>query len=193
MSEKYIEKMQRTSYLSGGNMAYVEDLYEAYLNNESSIDKEWRDYFKSVQNGSANGEISHASIREHFLQLAQNQQPVSDSSLDHEIKQMAVLELVEAFRMRGHQEAKIDPLSLMKRTKVEDLTLAFHGLSDADLNAEFQPNHVYFRNKKAKLSDIINSLKRTYCGSIGAEFMHIVDSQEKRWFQERLEVPNALA
>lgn len=187
MQHEFNQKMRSTSHISGGNMVYVEELYEDYLKDKSSVPDEWRDYFESLP-GKANG-ASHLAIRQKFYQLANSPQTqtADASTANHEKKQMAVLELVEAYRMRGHQEANLDPLGLMPRTQVEDLTLAFQGLSDLDLNTEFQPNHVYFHDKSAKLRDIVAALRKTYCDTIGAEFMHIVNSEENRWFQQRLE------
>lgn len=189
MQDKYIERMQRTSHLSGGSVAYVEDLYEQYLEDKNSVPQEWHDYFESMKADSSNGtqDTSHAAIRQQFYQLAHSKKTSGSVSFEHETKQIAVLELIEAYRGRGHQEASLDPLGLMERTQVKDLKLSFHGLSDADLNTEFQTQTLYFGKDSAKLKDIIAALRKTYCASIGAEFMHIVDSEENRWFQERLE------
>ena len=189
MQDNYIERMQKTSHLSGGSVAYVEELYEQYLEDQESVTPEWRSYFDSMTTGSdtANKDVSHAAIRRQFYHLANNQKAGGTVSFEHETKQIALLELIEAYRGRGHQEAKLDPLGLMERTKVADLKLSFHGLSDADLGTEFQAQTLYFGKDKASLQDIVSALRKTYCTSIGAEFMHIVDSEEKRWFQEKLE------
>ncbi|TQV73578.1 2-oxoglutarate dehydrogenase E1 component [Aliikangiella marina] len=189
MQEKYIERMHKTSHISGGSAAYVEELFEQYLDDHESVPTEWQDYFKSMadETGPGTSDVSHAAIRAHFYQLANNQKKSGTVSFEHETKQIAVLKLIESYRSRGHQEAKLDPLGLMEREQVTDLKLNFHGLSDADLGTEFQTHTLYFGKEKAQLREIVANLRKTYCTSIGAEFMHIVNSEEKQWFQERLE------
>jgi len=189
MQEKYIERMQKTSHLSGGSVAYVEELYEQYLQDPQSVPEEWRRYFETmaVDSDAQGQDISHAAIRAQFYQLANNKKAGGTVSFEHETKQIAVLKLIESYRSRGHQEANLDPLGLMERTKVADLKLAFHGLSSADLGTEFQTQTLYFGKDKGSLKEIVAALRKTYCDSIGAEFMHIVDIEEKSWFQERLE------
>ncbi|MCW9000262.1 MAG: 2-oxoglutarate dehydrogenase E1 component, partial [Kangiellaceae bacterium] len=155
---------------------------------KSSVPEEWRDYFDSLRQNIENAETAHSEVREQFKHLGRKKHKVSGTvSLEHETKQVAVLGLIESFRSRGHQAAKLDPLSLMERAEVPDLKLQYHDLSEQDLETSFQTTPLYFGGNQAKLKDIIDGLKKTYCGSIGAEFMHIVNSEERRWFQERLE------
>ncbi|MET1256167.1 2-oxoglutarate dehydrogenase E1 component [Aliikangiella maris] len=189
MQEKYIDRMQRTSHLSGGSVSYVEELYEQYLESKESVSEEWRDYFDSLVNGSAttDQDISHQQIKQQFFELAQKKKVSGTVSLEHETKQVGVLELIESYRVRGHQKASLDPLGLMERRQVADLKLSHHGLSDLDLSTQFQTQTLYFGKETATLKEIIDGLNKTYCSSIGAEFMHIVSSREKKWFQQRLE------
>jgi len=189
MQDNYIERMRESGHLSGGSVSYVEALYEQFLDDENSIPDEWKSYFKSMaaETDQQQKDISHASIKQEFYQLAHAKKSAGNISIEHEIKQEAVFELIEAYRIRGHQEANLDPLGLMQRTSVADLTLEFHGLSNNDLNTKFQTNTLYFGQKQTSLKDLFAALKKTYCASIGAEYMHIVDSEQKRWFQERLE------
>ena len=189
MQQKYIERMQSSSYLSGSSAAYVEELYEQYLESRDSVSEEWREYFDSIRQGLEGDESAHSEIREQFKHLGRNKHKVGSGtvSLEHETKQVSVLGLIESYRSRGHQAAKLDPLGLMERAEVPDLSLQYHNLSEQDLETSFQTATLNFGNTQANLKDIINGLKKTYCSSIGAEFMHIVDSEEKRWFQEKLE------
>ncbi len=194
MSETYIERMQRSSHMSGGNASYVEELYEQYLENKDSVATEWQQYFQTLysQNPAEHQDVSHTKIKQEFYHLANNQSVTRSSgensvSFEHETKQVALLELIEAYRVRGHQQADLDPLKLMDRTQVVDLKLEYHGLSQTDLSTKFQSQSVNFGKQQADLRDIVDSLKKTYCASIGAEFMHIVNSEERKWFQQRLE------
>lgn len=189
--------MKQTSHLSGTSANYVESLYEQYVDDKQSVPSEWRQYFETnLETSKQSNQPSHSKIRAEFLQLANAKraygsakvnQSLDSQSFEHETKQIAVTELVDAYRVRGHQQARLDPLGLMQRTKVSDLELSFHGLSREDLMTEFQTTMLYLAHKSATLKSIIEALEKTYCGSIGAEFMHIVDSDETRWFQQRLE------
>lgn len=193
MSENYIERMQKTSHLSAGSVSYVEALYEQYLQDKTSVSSEWQQHFQTLygESSATHQDVSHAEIKQEFYHLANNKRTVSavaDGDLiEQETKQLALLELIEAYRVRGHQHADLDPLKLMERVKVADLELEYHGLSSSDLNNQFQGQSVYFEKKNATFKEIVSSLKKTYCSSIGAEFMHIVNIDEKKWFQQRLE------
>jgi 2-oxoglutarate dehydrogenase E1 component len=106
---------------------------------------------------------------------------------DYERKQVRVVQLISAYRQRGHQQASLDPLALTSRPAVPDLDLAFHELSEADLDTTFQVGTLYFGRSEATLSQIRDDLQRTYCGTVGAEFMHIVNTEERHWIMSRME------
>lgn len=103
---------------------------------------------------------------------------VTDPELD--AKQVKVLQLINAHRFRGHQGANLDPLELWKREPVADLDPAFHGLTKEDMEREFNTGSFAHGGETMKLADLVKALKATYCGSIGAEYMHITDTDEKR-------------
>lgn len=105
-------------------------------------------------------------------------------------KQVKVLQLINAFRFRGHQNANLDPLGLWKRESVPDLDPAFHNLTKEDFEETFNVGSFAIGKETMKLGDIYEALKRIYCGSIGAEYMHITNTEEKRWIQQRLESVN---
>ncbi|MDZ7825684.1 MAG: hypothetical protein U5R48_06350 [Gammaproteobacteria bacterium] len=102
-------------------------------------------------------------------------------------KQVRVLELISAFRHRGHKRANIDPLGLMERPVTPVMDLSYHRLSDADLDTVFQTGSFFYGKPEAPLREIIRALEASYCGTIGAEFMHITEESEKLWVQQRLE------
>ncbi len=187
-----MQRMWDSSHISGGNAAYVEDLYELYIRDPNEVPEEWRDYFDKLPQieGVTARDVPHSTIQEHFLYLARNRtQHVSPSVIasDHEKKQVLVLRLINGYRVRGHQNAALDPLKLLQRAPVPDLELEFHGLSAADLDTPFQTGSLFIGKDESTLGEIFDLLKRTYCGSIGAEFMHIVNTDERRWFQNRME------
>lgn len=185
----------RSSYISGGNADYVEAMYETYLESPNSVDQDWRDYFDKLPrvNGNISPDIPHGTIRAHFLELARQKRgavraTVADSlATEHERKQIRVLQLISAYRQRGHQKANIDPLGLLYREPVPDLDPAYHQLSPADFDTEFQTGVFYIGKDQASLGEIIDALEQTYCGTIGAEIMHIVDTEQRQWIQKRMD------
>src|SRR5690606_31985478 len=108
-------------------------------------------------------------------------------SLAHEQKQVSVVQLISSYRVRGHQHAALDPLGLMHREEVPDLKLEFHKLSSADFDTVFSTQPLFIPQKAARLSDLVSILEDVYCGSIGYEFMAIVDIEQKQWIQRRIE------
>lgn len=193
MQESVMQRMWESAHLSGGNAAYVEELYELYLHDPNAVPEEWRTYFQKLPaDGSTATDVSHSTIRDHFVLLAKNQrraQPVSAGSVssEHEKKQVEVLRLIQAYRMRGHQAAKLDPLGLWQRPAPVDLSINHYGLTNADLDTTFRAGDLFIGKEEASLRDILDALQKTYCRTIGAEFTHIVDSEQRSWFQQRLE------
>jgi len=170
MPDGLMEQFLRSSHFSGGNAAYIEELYETYLHEPNSVPEEWSSFFDSLPrtNGSVTPDISHATIIQHFELLGRRQArptPAPGSGgihLEHERKQVKVVQLISSYRFRGHQKANLDPLGIMQREDVPDLHLHFHGLTQADLDT-------------------------TFCGHLGPEFMHITSFAEKQWLAQRFE------
>jgi 2-oxoglutarate dehydrogenase E1 component len=193
MHESVMQRMWESAHLSGGNASYVEELYELYLHDPNAVPEEWRSYFQKLPaDGNFSPDVSHSAIRDHFVLLAKNQrraQPVSAGTVssEHEKKQVEVLRLIQAYRMRGHQAASLDPLGLWQRQAPADLSLNHYGLTEADLDTTFRTGELYLGKEEATLREIRDALQETYCRTVGAEFMHIVDSEERRWFLQRLE------
>ncbi|SHM38631.1 2-oxoglutarate dehydrogenase E1 component [Vreelandella subglaciescola] len=190
MQQGIMELMWRSSHVSGANAHYVEALFEQYLDDPGAVPDEWRSYFDELPRpeGGASEDVPLSPVRDQFYQLGQETRPggaVPDS--DAGKKQVKVLQLINAYRFRGHQKANIDPLGLRDPTPVPDLDLSFHQLSKDDLDTEFQTGSFFLGMDKAPLRDIVDALERTYCRSIGCEVMHIVDTEEKRWLQRRFE------
>ena len=194
MQESIMDLMWKNAHLYGGNLSYIEELYETYLMDPNAIPQEWREEFDRLPKVGDNltQDVPHSAIRDHFLYLSKNQKRAASAtegsvSSEHEKKQVRVLRMINAYRVRGHQVANIDPLGLMQRQEVPDLDLRFHELSEADHDTVFQLGSLFFGTEEAPLKDIIADLKKTYCSTVGAEYMHIVDTQEKRWLQSRIE------
>jgi 2-oxoglutarate dehydrogenase E1 component len=193
--QESIQQLRQTSLLSGGNLDYVEGLFESWMANATSVPEEWQRYFSGLPgvNGKAAGDVSHASIinalrgypkRGAYAAAGDSKQA---GSLEHEAKQVSVSQLITAYRVRGHQHSQLDPLGLMHRDTVADLTLEFHHLSPADNNTVFTTQPTYIPQKAAKLGDLVPVLEDIYCSSIGYEYMAIDSLTEKQWIQKRNE------
>ncbi|GAL09500.1 2-oxoglutarate dehydrogenase E1 component [Vibrio astriarenae] len=182
--------MARVFTLAGANATYVEDLYELYLSDPDLVSEEWKRVFEELPalKEEAN-EQPHSRVRDYFRRLAQETKhynvQVSDPDVD--AKQVKVLQLINAYRFRGHEAAALDPLGLWQRPPVAELDPAFHSLNEDDLEETFNVGSFAIGQETMKLRDIYSALKKTYCGSIGAEYMHMTDTEQKRWIQQRLE------
>jgi 2-oxoglutarate dehydrogenase E1 component len=195
MHNSIMELMWSSGHLSGGNAEYVEQLYDQYLKDASQVTEEWRQYFDSLPKlvEQKYADVSHREIQDHFRKLGKTSRfmPVLSNDVvvnsEHENKQVQVLHLISSYRVRGHQKASLDPLSLMHREQVPDLQLDFHNLSAADNSTVFQTGSLQINRDTATLREIVESLESIYCGSTGYEFMHIVDLAQKQWLQKRIE------
>ncbi|MCE0494554.1 2-oxoglutarate dehydrogenase E1 component [Vibrio salinus] len=179
-----------SSHLAGANATYVEELYELYLSDPDSVSEEWRRVFDELPaSNSVVAEQPHSRVRDYFRRLAQETKhynaQVSDPDVD--AKQVKVLQLINAYRFRGHEAARLDPLGLWQRSPVAELNPSFHNLTDDDMQETFNVGSFAIGQETMKLKDIYESLNKIYCGSIGAEYMHMTDTEQKRWIQQRLE------
>ena len=191
---------QLNSYLFGGNAPYVEELYEAYLDNPGAVPDNWRNYFDQLQilpasdGHAASRDIAHAPIVESFAQRAKANAflpRIAESDLSIARKQVHVQSIIAAYRYLGVRWADIDPLKRRERPPIPELEPGFYDLTEPDLDITFRADNLYFGQEEMSLRDIIKGLRDTYCGTIGAEFMHMSDPAEKRWFQQRLESSRA--
>src|SRR5258707_4824494 len=206
----------RTSFLYGGNAAYVEQLHSRYEADPSSVDGEWRAFFESLKDDRAdvlknaggpswqraiphaNGELIAAltgdwaevekTIGDKVKAKAQSkgveipaadvQQATRDS--------IRALMLIRAYRIRGHFHAKLDPLGLEPQKSEEELDPRSYGFSEADFDRRIFLDKV-LGLEFATLREILTIVRRTYCQTLGVEFMHISDPAQKAWLQERIE------
>ena len=165
-----MQQTRKTSFLFGENVPYIEDLYQAYLADAGSVSAEWRGYFAALQ-----------------------PVPPADSgamALAH--KQVAVQSLIGAYRMVGARQADLDPLRWSPRPPLAELTPAFYGLTEADMNASFSTAGTYFSDAESlPLKEMVAALEQTYCGTLGAEFMYLADAAQRQWWQMRIESARA--
>ncbi len=195
MSETFMQRMLRSSHLGGQNAAYIEAMYESFLDEPDSVPENWRAYFEQlpIVEGAIGPDTPHSAVVNHFERLGRNrlkakpEKVATSISTEHETKQMRVQDLISAYRHRGHKKANIDPLGMMERPPAPVLDLAYHHLTPADLDETYQTGTFHYGDGSAKLRDLVDALEQTYCGSIAAEYMHIADDGEQLWVQQRLE------
>ena len=188
MSTNLIREFFDSSQLAGGNADYVEQMYESWLADASSVPAEWNKYFETFK-GRESGDVPHSAAIAR-IEAAQKQRAVAAAvpmDDEHARKQAAVLRILTAYRSRGHLAADLDPLGLAEKLPAPDLGLAFHGLSDADLDTEFDCGNFAGGGQRMKLRDLLARLKKVYTGTIGAEFMHISNHEQRNWIYTRLE------
>ncbi|MBX5462455.1 MAG: 2-oxoglutarate dehydrogenase E1 component [Steroidobacteraceae bacterium] len=174
--------------LYGGNADFLDSLYEQYLRNPGSIEPRWREYFERLAPAVAS-EPSHTAIRAAIAERAR--QPAIVASAEGQIgdaRQAAVSRLIQIWVNRGHLVAKLDPLGLMQRPRPSVLNLSYFGLSETDLDTEFfTGSRTDAIPKRLKLREILAMLERIYGGTIGAEFAHVSNSDERLWLQDQFQ------
>ena len=185
-----METFWSTSHAAGAQSSYLESLYESYLDNPLSVPDDWKIYFDSLPrvNGSKK-EVSHKEIVNRFKEAEVNPpiKPVIRSSVNS--NQIQVIKLIQAYRNRGHQKAKLDPLGLKPIRHCDDLDLSFYDLDESNLSDVFDTDTLKIGKDSATLSEIIQALEAIYCNTLGIEYNYISSLEERTWFQNRLE-PN---
>jgi len=189
-----MRQFQDSSYLFGGNAAFIEDLYEKYLVNPQSVPEEWREYFDRLQvlPGSTVKDIARAPVEQSFVQRAKRgelggaartlpTEPVAPERL-----QVAALLLVTAYRISGSRWATVDPLKRMPRPSQPELEPGFYDLTEADLDQTVNAGS-YVGLDRTSLRNLLQALRDTYCRNIGYEYMFISDRVQRQWIQERSE------
>ncbi|HUL56233.1 MAG TPA: 2-oxoglutarate dehydrogenase E1 component [Usitatibacter sp.] len=184
-----MKEFQATSQLYGSNAPYVEELYEAYLADPSSVEASWRAVFDGWQKDNpGRKDVPHSGVISAFEGLVRHAAPAAapaEGAPDG--KQLKVLQYIRAHRVMGSRYSQLDPLKRLERTPVPELELSFYGLADEDMDREFSPGSWQGMKGPMRLRDIVAAVKRTYCGTIGVEYMYISSTEEKRWIQRRFE------
>ena len=196
---------EKTSFLQGSNSLFIEKLYLEYLKNPKSIPESWVEFFdglgedkdiimKEILGPSwspkKNNELKVNFLEKDFQEskiLPTNGQLVLNKNYEKEKEQsVKAIALIRAYRIRGHLIANLDPLGMMERKYLHELHPADHGFKKEDYNKKIYV-HSYLNRNYATVNEILAFLKKTYCSTIGAEYMHISDPIEKVWFRERME------
>ena len=191
MSE-FLDRLHRSSAFFGGNAPFIEDLFESYLEDPASVPENWRSHFDSLPpvDGNQLKDLSHRRVQQDFLHLATDprsriQGKVGLPAAAAE-RQAKVLRLINAYRVRGHQNANLDPLNLRPMLPLPDLQPSYYGLTKDDLGVVFNTGSL-FAPDQLPLQEILAQVQEVYTGKVGSEYMHITNTEEKRWIQQRLE------
>lgn len=178
------------SLFFGSNAPFVEELYERFLTDPSSVPEDWRKQFESMQAGSPRRDVAHSPVIEAFAQLARDPHraaPAAPSTGEDQQRQVGVLQLINAYRFLGNRWANLDPLKRHERPEIAELEPSYYGFTEADLNKTFNTGSFHALPDRANLREILEALRQTYCGAIGSEYMYLTDVGQKRWIQSRLE------
>ena len=187
---------QDSTYLFGGNAPYVEEMYENYLANPGSVTETWREYFDTLQHvpatdGTSAKDVPHLPVISAFAERAKLGQTkvVIASGADSEMgrKRTSVQQLIAAYRNVGARWADLDPLKRVERENIPELDPSFYGFTDSDQEVVFNTSNTFFGKDTMSLRELLNALRETYCGTIGAEYMYATDQNQKRWWQQKLE------
>src|SRR5882724_11905658 len=207
-----------SSFLYGGNAAYIEDLYSRYEADPKSVDAEWQAFFGSLKDGADAAKNARGASwkkpllidRDETLSALDGQWAETEKKLGDKVRAKAqgagvelsatdvqqatrdsihALMLIRAYRARGHFHANLDPLGLEPRKNEEELDPRSYGFTDADLDRRIFHDKV-LGLEFGSLREIIAILQRTYCQTLGVEFLHISDGAQKGWIQARIEGPD---
>jgi len=196
---------EKTSFLQGINSPFIKELYLQYLKNPTTVPKSWQQFFEGLNEDeeSIKKEISGPSwapkknnnLKNNIVEkdlVKAKETPINKTSFSQESheseKEQSVkaIALIRAYRIRGHLIANLDPLGMMERKYLHELHPADHGFKKEDYNKKIYV-HEYMDRGYATINELLSFLRKTYCSTIGAEYMHISDPVEKKWFRERIE------
>jgi 2-oxoglutarate dehydrogenase E1 component len=201
-----MSQTDRLSFLSGANGAFIAELYARWREAPESVDESWRGFFSELHEEApalaaeiegpgwglprarviGNGAAAEAKAGDgHAVPaLAAGMEDIRRATTDA----LRAMMLIRSYRVRGHLEAHLDPLGLEKREHHPDLDPRTWGFTEADYDRPIHLDNVLGRDS-ATLREILEIVRDTYCGSIGVEYMHIQDLEQRRWIQGRIEVP----
>jgi len=203
-SNKDNTAFEKTSFLQGSNAPFIRELYLKYLQDRKSIPDSWVEFFDGL--GEDQEDIKKEILGpswapkknnypKNFLKeniIKNKETPINDFSLlnkssEKEREQsVKAIALIRAYRIRGHLIADLDPLKMMERKYLHDLHPSDHGFEKGDYNKKIYIGE-YMDKEYSTINELLAFLRKTYCSSVGVEYMHISDPFEKKWFRERIE------
>lgn len=183
--DNLLKQFAQSSQLAGRQCRLYRGSVRAVPSLPDSVDPKWKAYFDGF-NGRDAGDVPHSAAIAHILSASKQAANAGTGVGASDERERNVGRLITAYRSRGHLGAQLDPLGLTPPVNPPDLDLPFHSLSQADLDSEFSTGGVGGQ-PRMKLKDLLARLKATYASTIGAEFMHIPEFDQRQWIYKRLE------
>ncbi len=180
---------QKTSFLDKSNSGFIENMYLKFVQKDPSLPESWKQYFIGLDENANDvlKEINGPSWgNKKFLIKDLNKQENNENLELSKIDSVKAIALIRAYRIRGHLIANLDPLGLMNRDYVHELHPSDHGFKKEDYRRKIYLDN-YMDLGYANISEILSKLRKIYCSTIGAQYMHISDPKEKVWIRERFE------
>jgi 2-oxoglutarate dehydrogenase E1 component len=169
----------RSSFLTGSNAAFLDELYHSWSQNPAAVSSDWQQFFNTMENGTTlHTTLTSKKVSAEITESGQVTQGMLDS--------LRALMMIRTFRVRGHLIANLDPLNLEKRNAHPEVDPATYNFGSEDYDRPIFINNM-LGLEWATLAEILEKLRATYCGTVGVEYMHIQDSAQKAWIQERVE------
>jgi 2-oxoglutarate dehydrogenase E1 component len=195
-------EFEKTSFLTKSNSAFLEQMYLKYINKDLDLPSSWKNYFDELGDefdlvvNEIKGpswapikkqiNIVEKKLKKEVHSNGSVKNVISENNLQNNIDSVKAVELIRAYRLRGHLLAKLDPLGLKKTEYLEELHPEYYGFKKSDYKRKIFLNGV--TNKKySNISEILTFLNKTYCGPIGYEYMHISNPEERIWLRRRIE------
>jgi len=187
---------EKTSFLQGGNSIFIKELYLKYLKDSDSIPISWKEFFDGLNDSQeiiqkeilGPSWVQHKNNLKNIINLKNekkdekiysNRVPdIQKNSEKEKTQSVKAIALIRAYRIRGHLIANLDPLEIMKRDYLHELHPNDHGFKKEDYNKKIYLNGYLDRNY-ATVNEMLLFLRKTYCSTIGVEYMHISDPIEK--------------
>ena len=163
--------MDKFSFLNAAHTGYIADLYDQYLQNPDVVEPSWRSFFQGYDLANENFSLTEDS--EPSVEIPESVR-----------KEFLVVDLINGYRTRGHLFTKTNPVRDRRKYK-PTLAIENFGLSESDLDRTFNAGEIVGIGPK-KLSEIIVHLERTYCDSIGVEYMYMRNPEKLTWWKDRL-------
>ena len=202
-SDKNKRIFEKTSFLQGSNSPFIKELYIKYIQNPTTIPESWRTFFDGLDEdkevvqkeilGPSWNPNKNSVLKKNFFEenkkeeinfnIEKNSKKNHEKEKEQSVKAIA---LIRAYRIRGHLIANLDPLGIMEREYLHELHPADHGFKKEDYNKKIYLG-AYMDRGYGTIKELLSFLRKTYCSTIGVEYMHISDPTEKVWFRERME------
>ena len=198
--DKNNQTYKRTSFLTGVNSDYIQEYYALYLQNPDLLTKDWIEFFDGLQEDSTNilQNIKGPSWNPKKIKQIDNFPNIEKQTKEQDTELTSVnqaskdsvraIMLIRAFRIRGHLIANLDPLKLQAKEEHPELKPETYGFKKQDYNRKRFLDGV-LGLQYGNLNELLEILKKTYCSTIGYEFMHMNDPEEKAWVRNRIEGP----